>query len=60
MAANSDIKGVKDYNIDLNNTYMTTIHTIEFLQKYFKKNTKIIFASSSAIYGNVKSRISEN
>ncbi len=60
MAANSDIKkGVKDYNIDLNNTYMTTIHTIEFLQKYFKKNTKIIFASSSAIYGNVKSRISE-
>ena len=38
MAANSDIKkGVKDYNIDLNNTYMTTIHTIEFLQKYFKK-----------------------
>ena len=45
MAANSDIKGVKDYNIDLNNTYMTTIHTIEFLQKYYKKNTKIIFAS---------------
>ena len=46
LAANSDIqKGIKDYRIDLNNTFLTTINTLEFLKNYLNKDTKIIFTS---------------
>ncbi len=61
LAANSDIqKGIKDYRIDLNNTFLTTINTLEFLKNYLNKDTKIIFTSSSAIYGNHNGSISED
>jgi len=61
LAANSDIqRGVKDHNVDLQNTFLTTINTLEYLKKYFKKNTKVIFTSSSAIYGKTNKRIDEN
>lgn len=60
LAANSDIKkGIIDYRIDLKNTFLTTINSLEFIKKYIKKNTKIIFTSSSAVYGSHKNKISE-
>ncbi len=61
LAANSDIqKGGKDINVDLNNTFISTINSLDFLKKYISKNTKIIFTSSSAIYGKTNKKISEN
>lgn len=60
LAANSDIKkGVNNYKVDLSNTYLSTVNTVEFLKKYFRRDTKLIFTSSSAIYGRIKSKISE-
>ena len=60
LAANSDIKkGIIDYRIDLKNTLLTTINSLEFIKKYIKKKTKIIFTSSSAVYGSHKNKISE-
>ena len=44
LAANSDIqKGIKDYKVDLNNTLLTTINSLEFLKNFLQKDTKIIF-----------------
>ena len=61
LAANSDIqKGVKNPKIDLNNTFLTTVYTMRFVKKFLTKNTKILFASSSAIYGNKNKKINEN
>jgi len=61
LAANSDIqRGISDYEVDLKDTFLTTFNTLNFINKYLKKNTKLIFSSSSAIYGYVKGSISEN
>ncbi len=61
LAANSDIQsGISDYEVDLNDTFLTTFNTLNFINTYLKKNTKFVFSSSSAIYGNVKGSISEN
>jgi UDP-glucose 4-epimerase len=61
LAANSDIQsGISDYEVDLKDTFLTTFNTFNFINKYLKKNTKLIFSSSSAIYGYVKGSISEN
>jgi UDP-glucose 4-epimerase len=61
LAANSDIQnGISDYEVDLKDTFLTTINTLNFINKYLKKNTKFIFSSSSAIYGYAKGSISEN
>ena len=61
LAANSDIQsGITDYEVDLKDTFLTTVNTLNFINRYIKKNTKFIFSSSSAIYGNVKGSISEN
>ena len=60
LAANSDIKkGSSNYKVDFNNTYLSTINIVKFLKKYIKDKTKIIFTSSSAIYGETNSTISE-
>lgn len=60
LAANSDIqKGTNDPTVDLQNTFLTTFFTLNFLKKFLKKDTKILFSSSSAIYGNIISRINE-
>lgn len=60
LAANSDIKkGANNYNVDFSNTYLSTVNTVDFLKKYLRKDTKLIFTSSSAIYGKIKSKISE-
>ncbi len=61
LASNSDIgKGIQNSYLDLNNTFLTTINSLEILKPYLKKNTKILFTSTSAIYGNVSKPISES
>ena len=58
LAANSDIKnGTKNPNIDLNNTFLATFNTLNLIRKFLKNDTKILFSSSSAIYGDVKSKM---
>ena len=53
MAANSDIPaGVRDPNVDLRDTFMTTYNICNSIITNPPKN--FIFASSSAIYGDFK------
>ena len=60
LAANSDIQsGIRDSRVDLHNTFLTTYNSLIFLKKFINNKTKIIFASSSAIYGNVRGKINE-
>ena len=59
LAANSDIqKSSKNPKIDLHNTFMTTWNTLECC-RLFNVN-KFVFASSSAIYGNVTKELIED
>ncbi len=61
LAANSDIKnGQKSNKIDLKNTLYTTIKSLNYFGGKLKKNSKICFSSSSAIYGNFYSKFKEN
>ena len=61
FAANSDIsKGVSNPEIDIKNTFLSTFNTIQFINKYLLDNSKIYFTSTSAIYGEIKSKIEEN
>ena len=58
LAANSDIsKGINNYQIELNDTFLTTINSINISKKL--KIKKFIFSSSSAIFGNFKTKIYE-
>ena len=59
LAANSNIdKSIKNPSIDYFNTLQTTYSVLEFMRKKHLK--KIIFASSSAIFGNAKfSKVTE-
>jgi UDP-glucose 4-epimerase len=58
LAANSDIqKGNINENIDLENTFFTTFYFLKNIQSYITKNTKIIFTSSSAVYGKKLNKI---
>jgi UDP-glucose 4-epimerase len=53
MAANSDIPaGISDARTDLCNTFMTTFNTLELMREL--GIGVILFASSSAIYGDLK------
>lgn len=59
MAANSDIaRSRENPDIDLNNTFMTTYNILNLMREHHVK--KMIFASSSAIYGEAKQNLSEN
>jgi UDP-glucose 4-epimerase len=50
MAANSDIQaGVRNPDVDLNSTFLTTYHTVKIMQAL--EVGRIAFASTSAIYG---------
>lgn len=61
LAANSDInRGNKNHNVDYNSTFLTTVNTFFSLRTKITKDTKIIFTSSSAIYGSYKKTINEN
>src|SRR5262249_35784540 len=53
MAANSDIQaGGRDPDVDLRLTFMTTFNVLKLMQAL--KIPRIVFASSSAIYGEHK------
>lgn len=59
LAANSDIQaGFNDSNIDYKNTFLTTFNIINNMKKYNVKN--IVFASSSAIYGDHNASLNED
>jgi UDP-glucose 4-epimerase len=58
LAANSDIpKGMSDPSVDLTHTFMSTYHVLEVMK--FLKVPNLVFASSSAIYGDRKDALSE-
>lgn len=59
LAANSDIQNsVKNPQIDLDNTFMTTWNALECC-RLFKVN-KFVFASTSAVYGNIHEKLVED
>lgn len=52
LAANSDIlAGVKNLDIDLADTFLTTVNILKFCKKFNLQT--LYFASSSAVYGDV-------
>ena len=60
LAANSDIgSGNKNNLIDYKNTFLTTKETFDSLRDKINSSTTVNFTSSSAVYGNVKNKISE-
>lgn len=59
LAANSDIqKSGKEPGIDFHNTFLTTISLLDAMRNYGAK--EILFASTSAIYGEKQELISED
>lgn len=59
LAANSDIaQSGENPNIDFENTFRTTYNILSLMQEH--KVKKIIFSSTSAVYGETKEKISEN
>ncbi|MDR2907203.1 MAG: NAD-dependent epimerase/dehydratase family protein [Bacteroidales bacterium] len=59
MAANSDIqKGGKDPKVDYELTFQTTFNVLQAMRKHNVK--QLIFASTSAIYGESKDLLTEN
>ena len=59
MAANSDIaRSHAAPSVDLDRTFMTTFKVLEGMRK--AKIGKLVFASTSAIYGEADGRIAEN
>jgi UDP-glucose 4-epimerase len=59
LAANSDIPaGVKDVDVDLHDTFLSTISILKIMKKIGCK--KLYFSSSSAIYGDHQERLYED
>ena len=59
FAANSDIQlGIRSVDIDLDNTFLSTINILKCMSKY--NVNKIVFASSSAIYGEINANLHED
>jgi UDP-glucose 4-epimerase len=59
LAANSDIPaGVEDMNVDLDDTFMSTVSTLKIMREIDCK--RLYFASSSAVYGFNKNRLHED
>jgi UDP-glucose 4-epimerase len=59
MAANSDIqKGGADPMVDYELTFMTTFNVLQCMKKYQVK--QLVFASTSAIYGETSDLLTEN
>lgn len=59
LAANSDIyAGVEDMDIDLRDTFMSTVSTLKIMKAINCKN--LYFASSSAVYGYHKRKLHED
>ena len=61
LAANSDIRaGLKNASVDINNTFLTTVKSLNGFLFKLGKTSKVFFSSSSAIYGNIKTKLTEN
>ena len=59
LAANSDIPaGTADPVIDRNATFLTTCHALELVQRF--SIPKLCFASSSAVYGDLRTTLHED
>jgi UDP-glucose 4-epimerase len=59
LAANSDIPaGTEDMNVDLYDTFMSTVSTLKIMKA--KECKKLYFASSSAVYGCNENRLHED
>jgi UDP-glucose 4-epimerase len=59
LAANSDIpRGVEDMNVDLEDTFLSTLSTLKIMKEIGCK--KLHFASSSAVYGFNPNRLHED
>jgi UDP-glucose 4-epimerase len=59
LAANSDIPaGVEDMNVDLDDTFMSTVSILKIMKSIECK--KLYFASSSAVYGFNENRLHED
>jgi len=59
LAANSDIPaGVEDVNVDLGDTFMSTVSTLKIMKEIGCK--KLYFSSSSAVYGFNENRLHED
>jgi UDP-glucose 4-epimerase len=59
LAANSDIPaGVEDMNVDLDDTFMSTVSTLKIMKEIGCK--RLYFSSSSAVYGFNENRLYEN
>ncbi len=59
MAANSDIaKSHEDPDIDLKNTFLTTYNVLKAMKEYDTK--ELVFASTSAVYGETGTKIDED
>jgi len=59
LAANSDIPaGVEDMDVDLTDTFMSTVSTLKIMKEIGCK--KLYFASSSAVYGFNEKRLHED
>ena len=59
LAANSDISaGVADADIDLRDTFMTTFNVVKLVREL--KVTKLAFASTSAVYGDRPTLLTED
>ncbi len=59
LAANSDIqRGSQETDRDLNLTFLTTFRVLDAMRKYGVRD--LVFASSSAIYGEVEEEIGED
>ena len=59
LAANSDIPaGVEDVNVDLDDTFMSTVSALKIMKAIECK--KLYFASSSAVYGFNENRLHED
>ena len=59
MAANSDIaRSHSDPRVDLDNTFLTTFHILEAMRK--AGVSQLVFASTSAVYGEVQGEVRED
>jgi UDP-glucose 4-epimerase len=59
MAANSDIRaGVADPDVDFRDTFLTTCNLLKLMREH--KIPRLMFASTSAIYGDLNQKLTED
>ncbi len=59
LAANSDIRaGVADPDVDFRDTFLTTYNLLKLMREY--KIPRLAFASTSAIYGDLNQKLTED